>query len=293
MKRRHLVWLLVLALVLGLGWFKSDQNRREAQAQAAWREQIVVLEGQSAVRYEELKAWAATLYSDPDARAAIAQKLEGARRPEVQPLAREFKAQDNLKYELDKYGIEFEFQFSDGRLISQASRRSVPALAAANPPPQSFAHEGPAESVRRWVPLCAIVFWLALLPVAIFWRRWGLVAAEAMLMLVLAGGTAWLVSPSYDLTPHGIFSNDVLFYAVVAYMASLVILTWRLAGASDRPRKLQFSLRALLAVTTLAAILLAMGAIGYVALGTLAAGSIFVLVTLSIGSGRAPRVRSI
>jgi hypothetical protein len=57
------------------------------------------------------------------------------------------------------------------------------------------------------------------------------------------------------------------------------------------PGKLQFSLRALLAVTTLAAILLAMGAIGYVVLATLAAGALFVLMTLWLAPLHTPSAK--
>src|SRR4029079_2225950 len=116
-------------------------------------------------------------------------------------------------------------------------------------------------------------------------------AAEAMLVLVLACGTAWLVSPNYDLTPNGIFSNDVLFFAAIGYVVSLLILSWRLAGDREGPRKLQFSLRTLLAVTAVASILSAAGALGYLAPAALSAGAIFVLLTLRIGPLRGPGAR--
>ncbi len=287
MKRRYLVWLLVFALVFGLGWYKSAENRRELEAQAAWRERMAGLEAESQTRYKDLTTWAANLASDPDPTRQIAEKLNGGRAlvPAVQG------TEEILKYELNDLGIEMEFHLSGGKLIGHGSRRSSPMIQAANPQPGLFAHEGPAESVRRWIPQCAIVLWLVALPVAILWRRWGLVAAEAMLVLVLACGTAWLVSPNYDLTPNGIFSNDVLFYAAIGYVVSLFILSWRLAGDREEPRKLQFSLRTLLAVTAVAAILSAAGALGYVALAALSAGAIFVLLTLRIGPLRGPGAR--
>jgi hypothetical protein len=288
MKRRYLVWLLVLALVFGFGWYKSAENRRELEAQAAWRERIAGLEAESQTRYEDLRTWAANLSSDPDPARQIAEKLNGGRAlvPVVQG------TEETLKCELHHLGIELEFHLSGGRLIGHSMRRSSGLIQAANPQPGLFAHEGPAESVRRWIPTFAIVLWLVALPVAILWRRWGLVAAEAMLVLVLACGTAWLVSPNYDLTPRGIFSNDVLFYAVIGYLVSLFILSWRLAGDPERPRKLQFTLRTLLAVTTLAAILSAAGALGYVALASLGAGAIFVWLTFQIGPLRGSSARA-
>jgi hypothetical protein len=40
MKRRYLFWILTTEWVLGFGWYKSAENRRESEVQSAWRDWI-------------------------------------------------------------------------------------------------------------------------------------------------------------------------------------------------------------------------------------------------------------
>jgi hypothetical protein len=127
------------------------------------------------------------------------------------------------------------------------------------------------------IPSYAAIAWLVALGVAVISRRFGLVAAEAMVVISLACGTAWLVSPLYDLSLQGIVSNDSLFFALLMYLLSLSLLAFRLPN--DKLPRFQFQVRTLLSVTGLVAILLAMGPFGYVALAALSAGAVL-LVTV-------------
>jgi hypothetical protein len=96
-----------------------------------------------------------------------------------------------------------------------------------------------------------------------------------MVVLSVACGMAWLVSPLYDLTLQGILSNDSLGIALVMYVVSLGLMAFRVRH--HQLLKFQFRVRTLLTITGLVAILLAMGPFGYVALAAISIGLFFVL----------------
>ena len=229
MNHRYLLWLLPVALVLGLGWYKSDENWREIKAQSSWRNRIAVLEAESQIRYQELRAWADGLHQAADPQRDIADMLNHGQR-----LPLEKKADHEVFFwRHPEYGIEMDFNFSGEKLISHGSRRSSPEVMAATPRPPLFTHDGLAESLRRMLPVYAIACWFIAFGAAVVWQRYGLVAAEAMLVISLVSGTAWLVSPMYDFSLRGILSNDSLAFAVPMYLVSVVAVAFRLPA--DRP----------------------------------------------------------
>jgi hypothetical protein len=228
MKRRHQFWLMVMALVLGFGCYKSRENRSEAKEQVVWRDQIARLEAASKARFEELQTWTPELHKAADPKRQIADRLADG-----QPLSVATDGgHETITWRHPKYGIEMTFGFSNGILVSLGSTRSSGALEKATPRPPLYAHGGYAESFRRSIPPYAGIAWLVALGVAVLSRRFGLVAAESLVVSSLAYGTAWLVSPLYELSLQGILSNDSLFLAVLMYVVILSLLAFRLPNDS-------------------------------------------------------------
>jgi hypothetical protein len=118
MNRRHQFWLMVFALVLGLGWYKSAENRREAEEQAAWSSKIALLEAASRARFEELQIWTPELHTAADPKRQIAEKLTDG-----QPLSIDTDG-NTIIWRHPKYGIEMQFGFSNGIFVSIGSTRS-------------------------------------------------------------------------------------------------------------------------------------------------------------------------
>ncbi len=111
-------------------------------------------------------------------------------------------------------------------------------------------------------------------------------------------GVAWLTAPNYTITVQGILSNDSLFYAAVMYVVSLACLGHRLAAELlhlDCPLRFRFSLRSLLVVTAIVAVLLGMGPFGYFSLCLLVIGAALlaariVSVSEKMRDGREPSI---
>jgi hypothetical protein len=270
---RYLAWLLPVAIVLGLGWYKSAENRWGVDEQMALRTKAHRLEAESQTLYQELNVWAQGLYKATNPADEIFDKLNGG-----QPMNRERQGDyEVINWKRPEYGIRMEFTFSGQTLIGHGSHRSSVGLPGAQPETLR-AQSGFAESVRRSILPYAVVLWFLALAAAITSRRHGRIASEAMFVVSLLCGAAWLVSPLYTLTPQGIFSNDPLVYALLMYVASLVVLVWRRPISASA--KFQFRLQTLLAITGGVAVLLAMGEFGYVALAVFTVGAIFFGVAL-------------
>lgn len=268
--RRLIIWILVLAVVLGFGWYKSVENRRDRERQAAWRAEFARLESEAKKEHQRWRDWLRGLYSLADARQEAADKLNGGRPFTVEPDG----DYETARWTDPKYGIELELTFAGEKLVASGSHFGTGALLAAHPRPTRLAQASRAEAARQFVAQWCGWLWLVTLVVSIR-GRWGRIGAEAMLALALAYGTALLVQPHCTLTPRGVFSNDPLFFAFLMYLVSLACLASLVSTerrVRDQAWRIRFSLRSLLALITAIALLLAMGPFGYVTLCVFALG---------------------
>jgi hypothetical protein len=276
---RIILWLLALALILGFGWYKSYENRADRERREAWELRRQRLQAESQQEYKRLVDWLRSVHSQPGGRQQIMEKLPGGD---------EFQFHDEGRRQATswthpEYGIQLQLGFEDDQLTSIAA--SAGEVAAVYPMPEQMATSSRAEAVRNVAVAWGAWLWLGLLLVALASRSHGLAAAEAALAAALVCGTAWAVSPYYTLTPRGIFSHDRLIFAALKFLGSLVILAIRmtpLMTRAERPRGPQFSLRTLLAVMGLTAVLLAIGPLGYLAICVFAVGGVFFLVVVQV-----------
>lgn len=183
-------------------------------------------------------------------------------------------------------GRRFEIRFRDGVCTGYRTGWGTDDVLRQVPPVSRAAFENSLERVRRMVPRYAGACWCLLLLLCVVLRRYRRLIAELLLAAALLCNLAWLVAPGYSLTFRGITSNDMLFIGVLMLAASLCTLALTQPG----PLRLQFGLGTLLAVTTLCGVLLAMGSLGYVLLGTAGVGwGFYLLVRLGAQAGRMGR----
>jgi hypothetical protein len=288
--RRLIVWILALAVVLGFGWYKSVENRRDRERQAAWRLEFARLESEAKEGYRRWGDWLRSLYPLADARQQAADKLNGGRPLTVEPDG----DYETARWTDPKYGIELELTFAGDKLVAFGRHFGTGALLAAYPQPTRLAQASRAEAARRLVAQWCVWLWLIAL-VASIRGRWGRIGAEAMLALTLAHGTARLFRPGHPLTLQGIFSNDPLFFVLLMYLMSLAWLAFQVSTemrARGRTWRIRFRLRSLLVLTAAIALLLAMGPFGYMSLCAFALGgawfALFLRVFSSFSTPRVP-----
>ena len=278
MLRCHLIfWSLCLSIVLGAGWYKSVENRRDRARQAAWHQQIERLQTEARTEYKRTVAWIHNLYSQPGGRQQVENKLKDAWSVNWETDGH----RDVANWRHEKYGIPLQTEFEQDKLV--AHRAGNGHVLTMYPQPPQLARSSRAESIRRFVADWAGWLWLAALSITVLPRRWGLLAAQAMLAISLACGAAWLVTPHYTITIQGVLSNAPLFFAAIMYFTSLVCLAHHVAAELahlDQPLRFRFGLRTLFILTAIVAILLAMGPFGYFTLSVSVAGSIIFLASL-------------
>jgi hypothetical protein len=287
MRRRTILWIIALAAIFGFGWRKSYENRVDLDRRAAWEERMQRLQAASDKEFERLRSWLKQLASQPDARKRAKAELD-----EGKPLVFERDGErEAATWTHPEYGIRLQMDFRGEKLVAHGLDGGTAQVLAIHPPPEQIATSSSAEQMRNFIVRWGPWLWFAFVLVALGSRSYGLAAAESALAAALACGTAWAVAPHYTLTLNGIFSNDKLFFAAMMYLGSLAILAVKLAPLA-RPgkstRSLQFSLRTLLAVMALLAVLLAMGPFGYLAICVFAVGGLFLCFVLRLLSGRRP-----
>jgi hypothetical protein len=237
------------------------------------------LKAEARAEYEQITGWIRELYDQPDARQQIESRLL-----ETWSVTRERVEERGIaNWTHRRYAIPLRTEFEGDRLVAHSARGGSMQRWKKYPQPVRVAISSPAESVRRFIAAWVGWLWLAALAITILSRRYGLIAAEAMLAISLVCGAAWAVAPNYTLTVQGVFSNDPLFFAAVMYLSSLVCLALRLAPRLDdldRSLRLRFRIRTLLIATGVIAAFLAMGTFGYFALLVLTIGACIFAVIL-------------
>lgn len=273
MRSRTILWILALAAIFGFGWYKSCENRADRQRRAAWNQQMERLQAESQQEYRRLVAWLRTLHSQPGGRQQVIDEVPGG-----DELAfHEENGREVTSWTHPEYGIRIDFGFVGDRLVSHQANSGTGNLLTIQREPARIATSSRAERVRRFAAGWGGWLWLVCLVLAFAPRSYGLIAAEMMLLVTLACGVAWTVSPFYSITVQGILSNDPLFFAAIMFVISLIVLAMRvapIAARSGRPQSLRFGMGTLLSIMAAVAVLSAMGPLGYFAMCVFAVGGV-------------------
>lgn len=282
MSRPHLiVWLLVIAGILGCGWYKDWENRYDRHRRQVWEQRITRLQSESQNEYARLVDRLRELNSQKGSRQRVGGLLTAAGAGLHIESGQE---RDIATWIHPEYGIHLRMEFQEDRLVGFGAGGGGSSVLSIHPQPPSVARTSRAEAIRQVVATWGRWLWLIVLPLALVSRRYGLVAAEGLLAVAIACGAASLVSPLHTLSPAGIFSNDPLFFAALMYVTSVVCLALRCGPQLERTlplwQKFRFRLRTLLVLIAATAVLLAMGPFGCVALVVLAIGSVLFATTL-------------
>lgn len=262
---RAIAWLVVLSLIIGLGAYKANENQRDRDQQAAYQQELDRLEREGSAEYQKLSAWTKDLFNQDNARQATRDKFNGGKPWPT----REEGDYEVATWQHPNYGIELQFTFNGDNLVGFGASTGTSLLQKVMPEPPAFSRSGPAEEFRRWVPPIAGPVWIVAFAAAVFAPRLGRVAAELMLAASLATAAAHVTAPYHSLSARGLLTNDALFFTLVMYLASVVMLAVRTPPSHTRVR---FGVRDLLLLTTAVAVLLALGAFGVLSLAVLCAG---------------------
>ncbi len=267
---RIFVVSLLLASTYAFGWYKSSQNQRDRQTLAAWRQHLEDLTPEAESERSRLVSWLRSLHSHDDAKREIEEELNSSKPLDVAD-------GEVFRWSHPEYGIPVMLEFHGSKLGSTAV--FGPQLTSVSPEPKTTYRSGRAEAIRAAVVEILPWIWGVALLVALVPSQHSSTAVAAMLGLSFAYGGALAVSPYYDLSIHGIFSNDSLFFALLMYSCSVIIIAFRMR--QDRLKnKVRFELRTLVIAITITVISLITGPFGYVAFVILLLGwlACFVLV---------------
>lgn len=273
------VWLLFLVVLLAACWYKADENRRDRERQAAWETRIATLQVESREEYDRLLQYFRSGRDRGILRQELEQELNDGQPFDLQPDGDRQEAH----WTHPKYAIPIELRFYDNKLTGWGMSSGSPMALPENAQPPPLRFDSTAEGIRESARTISVYLWV-LTMLATFGlqarcdRKRAWYSSQLMLAAALVYGGATVVSPSYDLTIQGIFSNDPMFLAVMLYLGSLIALatTW---PTRARP---QFRLRQLLVAFTAAALLLAMGPLGYFALCVFAGGGLMLMGMLGM-----------
>jgi hypothetical protein len=273
MSSRILLWSVWLVLILGFGWYKSVENQRDDERYAAWQKRINQLQPEGQREYRRMLGRLDEIAASLNARQRVAEDFNDG----VELPGHPGEWGEEAVWVHPKYGFALGFTFNGNRMVSHGGGWSSGSIVAVHPAPPRMSYAGPAEAVREIFSRWGGWLWLALLPLIVAPRGWGIIATELLLATALACNVSRLVAPHYSLNMRGIITNDALAVGVILLATSLICLAVRvapLAVASRWSPRLQFGLRTLLFATAAIATALAMGPIGYVLLAGLMLGGL-------------------
>lgn len=232
---RFWLWLGVIGLCLGGGGIRLWQNHQRKATSAAWeRQQTRLLNAGLAAR--QLIRKLDDRIQEPDGtwhdrtRTEVERVLNDGK--PFTPVPAETGDNDNARVEWANWtdpvsGWGFILKFRDGGLTGY---RLTNTGTTANPQPPGpppfdrFTHKVQRAFAGSFSFGIGTVAWLIAFVLYLGWKQQRKVLAEVMLALTLLCGTAWLTWPGYSLTVKGIFSNDMLFWAVLMLVVSLAVL---------------------------------------------------------------------
>jgi hypothetical protein len=279
--RQMYLWAAYVGLLLGCGWWKDAENREDIERQSRWQAYIGELRVESKNHYDEVVDWMGMNSSPEDAREKFEQRFAG----EYTLTSRDEGDRVEARWVHSKYGYAVNVTFQDKRVIGHGANWGSSDVEQVFPAPPVVRFTSHAERIRRFAARWLQWAWLVLLPLALFSRRRGMIAAHAGFAVALAYAVAQLTAPNYSLTSQGIFSNDPLVVAALMFLCSVVLLAKRSTTSLQRLKRMKFRLRTMLLLTTLCAIAAAAGPLGWVAIGAVACGAPLYLFVLTL---RAP-----
>ncbi|MCO6044456.1 hypothetical protein NG895_11125 [Aeoliella sp. ICT_H6.2] len=278
------LWTVFLVLLVAGGWYKSVENSSDWERQVAWQAHMSQLQAESRQELARLDAFFESDRASPLTRADLERELNDG-----QPLdLEESRGRLMVDWTHPKYNIPVRLYFDGDQFEGWRMSGGSPEELPGNAKPPRTSHSSTAERIRKRIPGIATVVWVAAAVVACVGRRDAVLwpAAQVMLAASLAFGAATVVSPNYNLTVEGIFSNDPMFLAVIMYVLSLFALAihW-----PDGLPTFHFKLGHLLLIFTGVAVLLAAGPFGYFAICVFAAGGVLFWLLLAF---RQPQVEN-
>jgi hypothetical protein len=256
-----IVWVVFLSALFAFGSYKSSINRRDDEMQAQWRAKIDQRQKEIEIEWPRRTAWIRSLPKHPDSRQKLETEFNGGQPFDLNNDGR----RQTLKWSDPIYGGELELTFENGVLIGHGAHWGTGRLGRLYPQPAQLGSIGWTESWRLALIRPSIGVWISALIAAIAFSGQRELFAQVMLAAALTCGTAWLLHPHYSWTWNGIFSNDMLFFAVPMIAFGVAMTANAMAARPDaiRPR---YSLRMAFIAMTVAALLLATGPFGYMAL---------------------------
>lgn len=287
---RSALWIAFWICCLLAGWLKASQNRKAHQRYRADR---VARQQRAADLYplgEKAQQRVANLFRNgldgvkPVSRRRLEQELNQGRPFSLQ--WDEKRGRHQTTWVDPKSGRVFRLSFRDGQWTGYNTHWGSDANLPPVPPPRAI-YGDDREQVRKLVVGYGPFFWL--LSLGLLAALGGLRAvlclrgmdpyaeglqphcqflADALVALAILCTLAWLVNPRYSITFAGVTSNDNLALGTMMLAISIPILAG-VSPASPRDETedrgpWQYSLRALLLVMTLCAVMFALAPFGYV-----------------------------
>jgi len=271
-RRLTTAWAVFVVVLMAASRFKADENQRDTKILAAWRDRIAKLETEGAQEFNRLRELLRSRSTSPTSwtQSDLETMLNDGKPFELQPKGKEEVAD----WTHPDFGIQLYLHFENDVLKGWGLGGASPRMLSKHAKPRRFGIDSRAETIRQIVRPISICVWLTAMITAVVSRKCAWPAAQAMLASALVYGAATVVSPNYNLTFQGVFSNDPMFWALSMYALALVALarTWPSGAAGTR-----FTTRQLLFVTTWVALLLALGPLGYFALAVFSSGGLLLL----------------
>ena len=293
---RSVFWIVLLTSSIVAGWGKAVQNR---EARRSYEAAQAKCELERSRRYpigEATNDRIRGLFKNgPSSRQALEERLNGG-----QPfLATETEEQDVVAWVDPASGREFRLEFRGDQWTGWGSHWGSDANVPEPRPPTDIRKDA-REQIRRHVSGFGPFFWglslvtlvalatlggvlkMANLPAyAGALRQHKRVLADAALASAILCTLVWIVSPQYTLTFRGVTSNDNLAFAAIMLAITIPVAAyqaaWRRVTSSLRPH--QFTVRAMLLLTTLLAAMFALAPFGYVVVSFAAPGVIWYWLT--------------
>lgn len=221
------VWALILLVALIGTGYKVVENSRQRSASAVWHHQIAQLTEDGMRWREQSVARLRELQGQPNARQQLEQELNSSRGFQLKDAGQLRTA----AWSDPTYGAQLELTFDGDTLVGHHLNWGTSDLIRLYPEPPRVAFTSRAEQFRQLAVAWCPWVWGVALVTFLFAPRANRIFAEVMLVAALAYAVAQLLSPIYDLTLQGIFSNDGLFLAGLLLGASSLAMAWR----SGRP----------------------------------------------------------
>lgn len=278
---RSVVWIVLLTMSMLAGWAKAVQNR---EARQSYKAALARCETERSRRYPIGKATNERIRglfkNGPPSRQALEKELNGGK-PFVAAKAEE---PDVVTWVDSASGREFRLEFRGDQWTGWGSHWGSDANVPEPRPPTDIRNDV-REQIRRHVSGFALFFWgLSLVTLVVLAALGGIlqlvklpgysealsphkrVLADAALASAILCTLAWMVSPQYPLTFRGVTSNDNLAFAAMMLAITIPVAAYQAARrrVTSNLRLHQFSVRAMLLLTSLLAAMFALASFGYV-----------------------------